>query len=134
MTRGACFYTRDYRERSLALGVLADHFALVSAHVAPELLTVSLAANSSDLVDLPNTAERLARRVLRPLLHDGGTHLRADRSAPAVGLAIRGITSQKKTKDRTTTFLRQGASSGAVGSMQAVWKDHRETEPSVTES
>ena len=41
---------------------------------------------------------------------------------------------QKKTKERTTTFLRQGASSGVVGSMQAVWKDQRETEPSVTES
>ena len=32
------------------------------------------------------------------------------------------------------TFLRLGASSGAVGSMHAVWKDQRETEPSVTES
>jgi hypothetical protein len=30
--------------------------------------------------------------------------------------------------------LRQGASSGAVGSMQAVWKDQRVTGPSVTES
>ena len=38
---------------------------------------------------------------------------------------------------KTTTFLRQGASAGhqrAVGSMQAEWKDHRETEPSATES
>ena len=26
------------------------------------------------------------------------------------------------------------ASAGAVGSMQALWKDQRETEPSVTES
>jgi len=44
------------------------------------------------------------------------------------------VANQKNTKDRTTTFLRQGASSGAVGSKQAVWKDQRETEPSVTES
>ena len=41
---------------------------------------------------------------------------------------------QKKTKARTTAFLRQGASAGAVGSMQAVWKDQRETEPSAIES
>ena len=41
---------------------------------------------------------------------------------------------QKKTYERTTTFLRQGAPAGAVGSMQAEWKDQRETEPSVTES
>ena len=31
-------------------------------------------------------------------------------------------------------FLRQRALAGAVGSMQAVWNDQRETEPSVTES
>ena len=50
--------------------------------------------------------------------------------------SIRGRTAacQKNTKDRTTTFLRHGASSGAVGSTQAVWNDQRETEPSVTES
>jgi len=39
-----------------------------------------------------------------------------------------------KTKDLTTTFLRRRASAGAVGSTHAVWKDQRETEPSVTES
>jgi tripartite-type tricarboxylate transporter receptor subunit TctC len=38
---------------------------------------------------------------------------------------------QKKTNERTTTFLRQGALSGAVGSLQAVWNDQRDTEPSV---
>ena len=37
-------------------------------------------------------------------------------------------------KERTTTFLRHGASSGAVGSIVALWNDHRDTDPSVTES
>ena len=41
---------------------------------------------------------------------------------------------QKNTNVLTTTFLRHGASSGAVGSTQAVWKDQRDMEPSVTES
>ena len=41
---------------------------------------------------------------------------------------------QKKMNARTTQFLRFRASAGAVGSMHAVWKDHRDTEPSVTES
>jgi hypothetical protein len=44
------------------------------------------------------------------------------------------LSSWKKTKDRTTTFFRHRAFLGAVGSIQAVWKDQRETEPSVTES
>ena len=44
------------------------------------------------------------------------------------------LSSWKKTKDRTTMFLRHRAFLGAVGSMQAVWKDQRDTEPSVTES
>ena len=44
------------------------------------------------------------------------------------------IARQKNTYDRTTTFFRQGASAGAVGSTQAVWNDQRETEPSVMES
>ena len=37
-------------------------------------------------------------------------------------------------KARTTQFLRFRASAGAVGSIHAVWKDQRETEPSVTEA
>ena len=41
---------------------------------------------------------------------------------------------QKNTYERTTTFFRQGAFAGAVGSTQAVWNDQRETEPSVMES
>ena len=45
--------------------------------------------------------------------------------------ANRFFSTQKKTNERTTTFLRQGACSGAVGSLQAVWKDQRDTEPSV---
>ena len=55
-------------------------------------------------------------------------------SPPRQPVAHGRASSQKKTYERTTTFLRQGASAGAVGSMQAEWKDQRETEPSVTES
>ena len=41
---------------------------------------------------------------------------------------------QKNTYALTTTFLRHGASCGAVGSTHAEWNDQRETEPSVIES
>ena len=44
------------------------------------------------------------------------------------------IPTQKNTYDRTTTFFRQRAFSGAVGSMHAEWNDQRDTEPSVPES
>jgi len=47
-------------------------------------------------------------------------------------LALNFSSPQKNTKERTTTFLRQRAVAGAVGSTQAVWKDQRETVPSVT--
>src|ERR1700712_5207189 len=39
---------------------------------------------------------------------------------------------KKNTYERTTTFLRQWASAGAVGSMHAVWNDQHDTDPSAT--
>jgi hypothetical protein len=39
-----------------------------------------------------------------------------------------------KTNDRTTTFFRHLALAGAVGSIHAIWKDQRDTDPSVAES
>jgi hypothetical protein len=61
---------------------------------------------------------------------------RAQIGSPAVSASAGQLSrpSQKKTNDLTTRFLRQGAFSGAVGSTHEVWNDHRETEPSVTES
>jgi hypothetical protein len=73
-----------------------------------------------------------------------GLGAQASGTSASSGIASSGVNSlmvsllasscQKKTYDRTTTFLRQRALAGAVGSMQAVWNDQRETEPSVTES
>jgi hypothetical protein len=54
---------------------------------------------------------------------------RATHCHPDVGFLF--LSSYNKTKDRTTTFLRHRASAGAVGSIQAAWKDQRETEPSA---
>ncbi len=48
--------------------------------------------------------------------------------------AIVGVDLLEENVGSDQTFLRQRASAGAVGSMQAVWKDQRETEPSVTGS
>ena len=62
----------------------------------------------------------------------GASLFPAAKPSPAIPAPI--TLPQKNTYDRTTTFFRQGASSGAVGSMEEVWKDQRETEPSVTES
>lgn len=55
-------------------------------------------------------------------------------SAPTLLLPAPVSPAQKNTNDRTTTFFRHGASSGAVQSMAALWNDQRDTEPSVTES
>ena len=69
----------------------------------------------------PRVTQRFEGRETRP---------RRRRSGGGAG----GEPYQKKTNDRTTTFLRHGASAGAVGSMLEVWNDQRDTEPSVTES
>src|SRR5437764_1079113 len=59
--------------------------------------------------------------------------LPADVVTPDHDMVIHSVLSSwKSTKDRTTTFLRHGASIGTVGSIQAVWKDQGETDPAAT--
>lgn len=105
-----------------------------------------LAASRSELSRAGQTAEALTRQAAEltdalarshsALRRSQGTALLliARLGAPTLLLPAPVSPAQKNTNDRTTTFLRHGASSGAVQSMAALWNDQRDTEPSVTES